>query len=482
VPSLPVQIGRYQILDRLGEGGMGVVYLARDPELQRTIAIKMLSGGGDAEYDGEMRERFAREARSAAGLKHNHIVTIYDIGEDQNRPFIAMEFLDGESMAQLIERRAQMSVERKMRLALELCSGLGHAHRLGLIHRDMKPANLMITSEGALKILDFGLARAISKVTNADLTQVGMLMGTPHYMSPEQVLGQPVDQRSDIFSVGAVLYELFTYRRAFEAATLPLVLHQILQGEPAPIRSMAPSVAPDLERAIAKALHKNPDNRYQSLTALAADLEQAVTAVNAAPAADVTVLMPAPAAAMPAQAVVETPAAPTIVRPRPVEAAKAVASPPPRAVSRRPLILALAGLIIAVVGAMALYVFLVKERIPERAAAPSVPSVAPSTSAAGETAERPPAAPPPTQTPEVVPSRPAEVPVSATVPAAAARPAVAAPTPAPAVSVKPPTAAASTPPRTAATARRCVQLNEQASLGETLSQADRDFLAQQCRN
>ena len=460
MPSLPIQIGRYQILDRLGEGGMGVVYLARDPELQRTIAIKMLSGGGDAEYDGEMRERFAREARSAAGLKHNHIVTIYDIGEDQSRPFIAMEFLDGESMAQLIERRAQMSAERKVRLALELCSGLGYAHRLGLIHRDMKPANLMITSEGSLKILDFGLARAITKVTNADLTQAGMLMGTPHYMSPEQVLGQPVDQRSDIFSVGAVLYELFTYRRAFEAATLPIVLHQILQVEPAAIRSITPAVAPDIERAIAKALHKNPDSRYQTLTALAADLEQAVTALNATPGPDVTVLLPAPA-------VVEAPPVPTVVRPRPLQSTPAV-TPQARPASKWPLFLALAALIVAVVGAIALYVSAMRGRNPQRAATPATTNSAPAT-------------PPQTQVPEAVPPR-VNVPAAADVPAAAAQPAVAAPTPAPAVAVKPPAAMVRKLPRSAAMAGRCVQLNERASLGETLSQADKDFLAQQCRN
>src|SRR5262249_7782338 len=149
MPPLPASIGRYQVVSRLGEGGMGTVYLAKDPELQRTVAIKILSAYSDQSPHGsELRERFAREARSVAGLKHNNIVTIFDIGEDGGRPYIAMEFLDGESMAELIRRRAPLPIDRKLGIILDLCAGLGYAHRNGIIHRDIKPANLMITSDG----------------------------------------------------------------------------------------------------------------------------------------------------------------------------------------------------------------------------------------------------------------------------------------------------------------------------------------------
>jgi serine/threonine-protein kinase len=263
---LPASIGRYEIIDRLGEGGMGVLYLARDPMLQRTVAIKIISG-----YNDELRERFTREGRSAAALKHNNIVTIYDVGDDSGRPFIAMEYLDGETMAELIRRRAPLQLSRKLQLMLELCSGLGYAHRLGIIHRDIKPANLMITSEGVLKILDFGLARLAQEGAGMGLTRAGSLLGTPHYMSPEQIEARPVDHRSDIFSVGLVLYELLTYRKAYQGDAPHAVLHRITHEAPQPIRELFPSIDPVLESIVAKAIERQPEHRYQSLETLAAD-------------------------------------------------------------------------------------------------------------------------------------------------------------------------------------------------------------------
>jgi predicted Ser/Thr protein kinase len=276
VPGMVVA-EKYRVDRVLGEGGMGVVYLAQDPRLNRMVAIKMLSGQGDSVYDREIRERFAREAQSAAALKHAHIVTIYDVGEDHGRPFIAMEFLEGESMADLIGRRAPLDVERKAGLILQLCFGLGYAHRQGIIHRDIKPANLMISHEGTLKILDFGLARVAASVTQAALTQVGTVIGTPNYMSPEQILGEQLDHRSDVFSVGAVLYELLTYRTAFAADTAQLVLFRILQAQPTPVREIVPDIDPAFERVVAKALEKDRERRYESLSALASDLEHAVS-------------------------------------------------------------------------------------------------------------------------------------------------------------------------------------------------------------
>jgi serine/threonine protein kinase len=272
MPSPPARIGRYEVRDRLGEGGMGVVYLATDPRLQRTVAIKILSVG-DATSD-ELRERFAREARSVAALKHNHIVTIYDIGEDQNRPFIAMEFLDGETLAEMIRRRAQLTLPRKLQLIGELCAGLGYAHRNGIVHRDVKPANLMITAEGTLKILDFGLARVTAELTSTGLTRHGALMGTPFYMSPEQIDGTPVDHRSDIFAVGLVLYEMLTYRKAFPGDSSHVVLHDIIHKQPTAIRNLLPSIDPELEEVVHKGLEKDRSKRYQNLAVLGSDLER----------------------------------------------------------------------------------------------------------------------------------------------------------------------------------------------------------------
>jgi eukaryotic-like serine/threonine-protein kinase len=272
MPPLPASIGRYQVVSRLGEGGMGTVYLAKDPELQRTVAIKILSAYSDQSAHGdELRKRFSREARSVAGLKHNNIVTIFDIGEDDGRPYIVMEFIDGESMAEMIRRRAPLALDRKLGLILELCSGLGFAHRRSIIHRDIKPANLMITSDGVLRILDFGLARPTTEATNAGLTRYGALMGTPQYMSPEQIQGG-VDHRSDIFGVGLVTYELLTYRRAFLGDTAPVILHNIVTSKPRPLRELIPSIDAQLEQAVNKAIETNPAARYQSLSDLAADL------------------------------------------------------------------------------------------------------------------------------------------------------------------------------------------------------------------
>jgi eukaryotic-like serine/threonine-protein kinase len=207
-------------------------------------------------------------------LKHNNIVTIFDIGEDDGRPYIVMEFIDGESMAEMIRRRAPLGLDRKLWLILELCAGLGYAHRSSIIHRDIKPANLMITSDGVLKILDFGLARLTTEATSAGLTRHGALMGTPQYMSPEQIQGGGVDHRSDIFGVGLVTYELLTYKRAYLGDTAPVILHNIVTSKPRPLRELIPSIDAELEQAVNKAIETDPAARYQSLSDLAADLSR----------------------------------------------------------------------------------------------------------------------------------------------------------------------------------------------------------------
>jgi serine/threonine-protein kinase len=268
-PKIPDHIGRYQIVDRLGAGGMGVLYLASDPLLQRTVAIKVLSVQSD-----ELRERFAREARSAASLKHNHIVTIYDVGEDGGYPFLAMEYVDGETLAELIRRKAPMGAIRKLQLLLQLCDGLGYAHRSGIIHRDIKPANLMVTSDGVLKILDFGLARLSTDTTGAGLTQIGVLIGTPNYMSPEQIQGKPVDHRSDIFAVGLVAYELLSYKKAYSGDAPHLVLDKILRTEPQPLLELKPDLDPRLADILNHAIAKNQQERFATLQDMALELSR----------------------------------------------------------------------------------------------------------------------------------------------------------------------------------------------------------------
>ena len=203
---LPPAIGRYEVRQRIGEGGMGALFLALDPAIDRLVALKLLRVDNE-----ETRARFLREARSAGRLQHPHIVTVYDVGEHQGQPFIAMEYVKGETLGEVISRRAPLSIVGKLTLMEDLCAGLDYAHTEGLVHRDIKPANLMVTNgTDGLKILDFGIARGSG---DSGLTEVGTTIGTPNYMSPEQASGKTVDQRSDIFAVGAVIYEILAYRQ-----------------------------------------------------------------------------------------------------------------------------------------------------------------------------------------------------------------------------------------------------------------------------
>ena len=265
---MPHRIGRYEVINRIGQGGMGSLYLARDPLLDRPLAIKVLSSD-----DPELRQRFAREARSAASLKHPNIVTLYDVGTDEGRPFIAMEYIDGETMGETIRRQAPLPLSRKLQLLIELCDGLGYAHRRGIIHRDIKPANLMITAEGVLKILDFGIARVATSEVATGLTRTGMMVGTVHYMSPEQIEGTRLDQRSDIFAVGLVSYELISGRKAYGGATHE-VLYKIMHRQPQPLDEISPGLDPDLYDGINKAISKSPDDRHQTLETFGEELRR----------------------------------------------------------------------------------------------------------------------------------------------------------------------------------------------------------------
>ncbi len=260
------KIGKYQILEKLGQGGMGVVYKALDTLIERVVAVKTVISNLDA--DPELRARFFREGRSAGQLSHKNIVTIFDLGEENGMAYIAMEYLEGEDLRAKILKGEKMDLPQLVFLMKEVCEGLAHAHERNVIHRDIKPANIFITRTGQVKILDFGLART----TASDLTTSGHALGTPNYMSPEQVRGEKVDYRTDIFSVGVLFYELLTYRKAFQGDSFTSTIFRILQNDPDPIEQFNPDVPKELRDIVYKALTKDRDLRYQTLGLMLEDL------------------------------------------------------------------------------------------------------------------------------------------------------------------------------------------------------------------
>lgn len=264
--TLPDRIGRYEVLSLLGQGGMGVLYLARDPVIDRHVALKLLKVDND-----DLRRRFVREARSAGRLQHPNIVTVYDVGDHDGELFIAMEYIDGDTLATLIRDDVPFSTLRKLEMLDQLADGLGFAHNRGIIHRDIKPANLMVTRGGLLKVLDFGIAR-IARREMAAASMAGSLIGTPAYMAPEQLEGEVVDHRADIFAVGLVMYELLSGKRAFTGATTAEILQSVMRTEPVPLNTLVPHIDVDLVRCVNRALAKRPDDRYQGLQELRNDI------------------------------------------------------------------------------------------------------------------------------------------------------------------------------------------------------------------
>jgi serine/threonine protein kinase len=269
----PSRIGRYEIKSRIAQGGMGDLYLAQDPNTSRLVALKVLNATLDSL---DLRSRFEREARSLASLNHPNIVHIYDYGEFRDAPFIVMEYVRGETLAEAIKRRAAMGVGQKLGLMVELCSGLAQAHAAGIVHRDIKPANLMIDQAGRLKILDFGIAR----VAESTLTRIGgvqalarLQLGTPGYMAPEQIRGDDVDHRADIFAVGAVCYELLSYREAFSGKDTREIEREVMHGHPVPLAGRLLGLDPQIDRILSRALAKDPVARYRDATAFAEALE-----------------------------------------------------------------------------------------------------------------------------------------------------------------------------------------------------------------
>lgn len=270
--TIPSKIGNFEILRQIGSGGMGAVYLGRDPELDRQVAIKVIR---EEVHDQEVLDRFFREARAAAALRHPNIITVYASGQHDHKPYMAMEFVDGESLADIIRHRRNVTLSDKISYLEQICAGLHFAHRAGIVHRDIKPANVMVDREGVVRILDFGIAR----IEGSAMTQDGALIGSLNYMSPEQMLGRPVDLRSDIFSVGTVAYELLCYQQAFKGGLNDGLLQRLPNEAPPALTELYPELPPALDRVIMRALEKTPEKRFQDL----AEMRSALVDAKAGP-------------------------------------------------------------------------------------------------------------------------------------------------------------------------------------------------------
>ena len=319
--------GRYVVLGPAGSGGMAEVYRARDDLLGREVAVKVLSDrlSGDRTFV----ERFRREAQAAANLNHPNVVALYDFGADGNTYYIVMEYIDGQALADIIKTEGPLMPERAAEIGIDVAKALERAHAADLVHRDIKPSNIMLNSSGQTKVTDFGIARALTGQNDQTVTQTGMVIGTAAYLSPEQAQGAPVDQRSDVYSLGCVLYEMLGGRPPFTGDTPLSVAYRHVRDTAEPPSTINPDVPRALDAIVMKALAKNPDNRYQSATELREDLERFLAGqrVHATPLLD----------------------APTSTR---VLNETAVAPPPPTS-SRRGLWVVLTLLLLALLGGLA---------------------------------------------------------------------------------------------------------------------------------
>ncbi|HLA76534.1 MAG TPA: protein kinase [Vicinamibacteria bacterium] len=403
----PTEIaGRYQVIQKLGAGAFGTVYKARDKVLGRMLAIKTIRLEGLAAAGAsldELLDRFKREAQVSAQLKHPHIVTIYDIGEAEGLSYLAMEFIDGVGLERVIASAGRLPLERAAAIGAQVAEALDFAHRHNVVHRDIKPANIMIEAGDRVKVTDFGIAKVTDSADH--LTMTGSLLGTPSYMSPEQARGGAIDGRSDLFSVGCVLYEMITGKKAFRGDSITALIFKIITEEPVPLREELPNVDEAMTRIISKALAKAPEVRYQSGQELAQDLltltrggamptvrqTEVATAVIPPGAATVSsaptaikagsstqplhahtqpVSAPGAAAAPTLTPAARTQVAPHVVRPTPIGAAH----PAPARKSRAGLILGLlaAGLLVMLaVGAAGAYFLFLKPKPDETASRPA---------------------------------------------------------------------------------------------------------------
>ncbi len=264
-----MNFGRYQVVKELGKGSMGVVYLARDPNLDLNVALKVLRT--DREFPESFVARFLAEAKALGRLDHPHIVRVYNVDEDQGTVYIAMEFVEGEALSDIMKRNP-FTTEMIVRMGIGIAEALDEAHRNGIVHRDVKPGNILVRKDGRPKITDFGIAH-IDDASSHTMTQAGEVLGTPAYMSPEQVLGKPVDGRSDLFSLGIILYELATGTRPFAGENLGAIFNAITSSEPEPPIGRNPALPAPLNAVILKCLKKTPADRYPTGQALAEALK-----------------------------------------------------------------------------------------------------------------------------------------------------------------------------------------------------------------
>ncbi|MGH2809725.1 MAG: Stk1 family PASTA domain-containing Ser/Thr kinase [Actinomycetota bacterium] len=283
--------GRYRVEHSIASGGMAEVFAARDELLERRVALKLMH----PEYarDKSFISRFKREAQAAASLNDPRVVSIYDWGSDNGSYYIVMEYVDGKTLRDIISRDGPLHPESAVSIAADVCAGLSPAHKKGIIHRDIKSANIAVTAEGQTKIMDFGIARAASD-SGQTVTQTGMVIGTANYFSPEQAQGLAVDQRSDLYSVGVVLYEMLTREVPFKADTPVAIAYKHVREDPVPPSQLNPQVPPSLDAVVMKALAKNPDNRYQSAQEMRADLIR----LNRGEEVEATPILPADQTAM----------------------------------------------------------------------------------------------------------------------------------------------------------------------------------------
>src|SRR5690242_10356664 len=262
------KVGRYEIVGELGRGAMGVVYRAIDPNIGRTVALKTTRLDVDHVERDELLRRFRNEAHAAGQMNHPNIVTVHDADECDGLFYIAMEYLEGETLQSLMAEHHPISTEQIVEIAQQVAAGLDYAHAMKVVHRDIKPANIMITCQNVAKIMDFGISKSVGT-----LTRTGQIFGTPYYMSPEQVIGHAVDGRSDLFSFGVVLYEMATGARPFGGDTVATLMYKIINETPPSPSQLQGGVHPGLSAVITRCLEKRPEDRYQTGAELAADLD-----------------------------------------------------------------------------------------------------------------------------------------------------------------------------------------------------------------